>query len=287
MTGDRVKPEVTVIVPTHDHAATLDLAIDSVLGQTWDPLEIVVIGDGAGDDTRQVMASYTDSRVRFVDVPKTASRAELVRHRVLMDAPGTFACYLGDDDLMLADHVATMVALLADADFAHPLPAPIAPDGTFTAHPTDLADDGWRKWHLHPRRNAVSLTGVAHRLAAYRSLPFGWREPPTGRWSDHYMWQQWFETPGLRFRTGTRLTVLKFDASLRTGWSPDERRAELHEWLDRSKGAGFTSSVDRSVLAAYAASAARFRLDSDRAEEAPGRERLTEDPAVDLIAARS
>jgi glycosyltransferase involved in cell wall biosynthesis len=189
--SDRGAPATTVIIPTHDHPSTLDLAIASVLEQFEASLELVVIGDGVEDDTRDVIAALDDPRLRFIDSPKSSSRAELVRHHVLMDARSQYICYLGDDDLMLKDHVETVIEVLQSVDFAHPLPVYILPDGGFGAHLTDLSSSECRDWHLDPARNAVSLTGAAHRLDAYRGLPVGWREPPAGRWSDHYMWQQW------------------------------------------------------------------------------------------------
>ena len=217
VTAGQGSPAVTVIIPTHDHASTLDLAMASVLSQSIETLELVVIGDGVGDDAREVIAAIDDPRVRFLDEAKTASRAELVRHRVLVDSDSDYVCYLGDDDVMLPDHVETMSSALQEVDFTHPLPAYIRPDGALAAHPTDLSDPLCRQWHLNPEHNAVSLTGVAHRLDAYRRLPNGWREAPPGRWSDHYMWEQWFRTDGFRYSTGRRLTVLEIRISSASG----------------------------------------------------------------------
>jgi len=96
-------PLVTVLIPTHDHPSTLDLVVASVLRQTIDALDIVIVGDGVTDDTRDVIAGLvTDDRVRFLDTPKSASRAEPVRHMVLTEAVAPYVCYMGDDDLMLA-----------------------------------------------------------------------------------------------------------------------------------------------------------------------------------------
>jgi hypothetical protein len=256
----RSSPLVTVIIPTHDHASTLDLSINSVLAQSVDSLELVVIGDGAGDDTRDVMAAITDPRIRFVDEPKSPSRSELTRHKILADQASEVVCYLGDDDLMLVDHVETMVDLLTQVDFAHPLPVCIDSNGMFAAHPADLSIPGYRRWHLNHQHNAISLTGVAHRLGAYRRLPFGWRYPPAGWHSDHYMWMQWFDTPGLTFATGERLTVLKFDASLRQGWTARRRRDELLEWVDRMVEPSFPSWLQDQLLAALQHSASHLRL---------------------------
>ncbi len=218
-------PLVSVIVPTHDHADTIDLACRSVLDQSVASLELIVIGDGATPGVRDaILPLMSDERVRFIDAPKSRSRAERVRHRVLARATSTYACYHGDDDLMLPDHLVVTIERLQTADFTHPLPVCILAHGVLHAHVTDLADPRCRLWHQHPKRNAVSLTGVAHRLDAYRRLPDGWREAPPDRWSDHYMWQQWFADPSFRYATGDRLTVLKFDASQRQGMTGAQRR---------------------------------------------------------------
>ncbi|MDT5029327.1 MAG: hypothetical protein QOE61_5753, partial [Micromonosporaceae bacterium] len=172
-------PLVTVILPTHRHASTVDLAGWSVLSQSVSSLELVVIGDGATPEVRAAVEPLlSDDRVRFVDHPKTSSRAELVRHEVLAEATSPYVCYLGDDDIMLPDHVAATVDRLESVDFSHPLPVFIDGQGTLQARMTDLAEPRCRLWHQHPGRNAVSLTGVGHRLDAYRRLPHGWREAP-------------------------------------------------------------------------------------------------------------
>lgn len=273
MTSDRGAPTTTVIIPTHDHPSTLDLAIASVLDQSSASLELVVIGDGVGDDTRSVIAAIDDPRLRFIDAPKSSSRAELVRHRVLMDAGSDYVCYLGDDDLMLRDHVDTMTGVLHSVDFAHPLPAYILPDGGFGVHLADLSRSECREWHLHPARNAVSLTGVAHRLDAYRKLPFGWREPPAGQWSDHYMWQQWFGTPGFRYRTHPQLTVLKFDSGVRGESSSEDRRTELLTWIERTDGVGFFDWLQRQATAALLETATGFLVSADHLAEVRENER--------------
>ena len=223
----------------------------------------MVIGDGVEDDTRDVIAAIDDPRLQFIDSAKSSSRAELVRHHVLMGARSDYVCYLGDDDLMLKDHVETMIEVLQSVDFAHPLPVYILPDGGFGAHLTDLSRSECREWHLHPARNAVSLTGAAHRLDTYRALPFGWRESPAGRWSDHYMWQQWFQAPGIRYRTNSRLTVLKFDSSLRGESSSEDRRTEMLRWLRRSDEEGFTDWLQSEATAAILTLASRFVVHAD------------------------
>ena len=58
---------VSVIIPTFNRARFLGEALDSVLGQTYSDLEVIVVDDGSTDGTAEVMATRTrdDARVRY------------------------------------------------------------------------------------------------------------------------------------------------------------------------------------------------------------------------------
>src|SRR5690348_7825919 len=116
-------PAATVLIPTHDHAATLPIAIASVQEQTLQDFELFVVGDGAGDDTRRAMSEICarDARISFLDLPKGPRKGEIHRHAALKNANGRFVAYLGDDDLWMPTHLETLDAALEDADFAHSL----------------------------------------------------------------------------------------------------------------------------------------------------------------------
>ncbi len=271
---EQAGPLVTVILPTHNHASTVDLAGWSVLGQSVRSLDLVVIGDGATPEVRAAVAPLlADERVRFIDRHKTSSRAELVRHEVLAEATSRYVCYLGDDDVMLPDRLAATLERLENVEFTHPLPVLIDRDGTLRAHLTDLAEPRCRLWHQHPHRNAVSLSGVGHRLDAYLRLPHGWREAPPGRWSDHYMWQQWFASPEFRYATGDRLTVLKFEASVRADMTGTQRRAESLAWLERSRQPDFDAWLADQAAEAIRRAGIDLRLAVDAQADAFARER--------------
>ena len=229
-----VSQRVLVIIPTHDHASTLDLAVISVLGQTFTDLDVVIIGDGVRDDTRQVVDELTsaDDRVRFIDAPKSASRSELIRHQVISDSEAGIVTYLGDDDLFFPDHIEVMADLLESSDFAHPLPVFVDIDENLVVLPCDLSDPRWVEMHLVPTFNTVSLTGAAHTIELYRRLPHGWVEPPVGRWSDHFFWGQILTVPGVRATTSHVGTTVKAHASIRKHESAAERRRRLEPWVE-------------------------------------------------------
>jgi hypothetical protein len=258
--------DVLVVVPTHDHASTLGLAVRSALEQTVDDLDVVIVGDGVGGDTRDVAADLVrlDSRVHFLDRPPSSSRGEAARHEVLTSSRASMVTYLGDDDLLWPDHVAEMGVLIEGHDFAHPLPVIVDPDGRLRALPGDLADPVSLAWHLRPGNNTVSLTGATHTMDLYRRVPGGWQAPPAGRWSDHFMWEQFFRLPGVRLATGARATTIKAPASLHADVGADARHTSLEGWWERMHEPGaherwdveVADAVRRSALEAFMAQAA-------------------------------
>ena len=133
--------DASIVVPTHRHALLLPYALASALDQKGVDVEVLVVGDGVEDATREVVASHaTDARLRFFDFAKGPRNGEAHRHQVLSEARGRVVTYLADDDLLLSDHVSTMLGLLADADFAHSATAWFEPPGTLSYHPWNVAE---------------------------------------------------------------------------------------------------------------------------------------------------
>ena len=59
-------PKVSVLIPAYNHARFLGQAIQSVLSQTFQDWELIVVDDGSTDNTRGVVASFRDPRIRYV-----------------------------------------------------------------------------------------------------------------------------------------------------------------------------------------------------------------------------
>ena len=259
-----------MILPTHNHASTLAAAIESALAQSVEDFTLVVIGDGVNDDSRWIVDAYTrsDQRVVFIDEPKAPRHGEEIRDRVIRDVQARFIAYHGDDDLLFPKHLETMIESIGEADFVHPLPIFVRADETLQTIPTDLSRQDCIDWHLGPiHRNAVSLTGVLHTKAAYLRLPYGWRLTPVGRWTDHYMWQQFFELEGFRAVTASVSTTVKLTSDDRVEWGAEKRGEEAERWWARLREPGFQTRWNECVAETFYRHAVSESLERAKLEE--------------------
>lgn len=249
---------VAVIVPTHSHDETLEFSVRSILEQSVTDLDVVIIGDGATEAVRDVAADLcrSDRRVRFMDHPKSPRRGELFRDAVIRDSASTYIAYNCDDDLWFSDHLRTMIDTIGHRDFVHPLPILIGADGVPVFLPCDLTRPESIRWHMSTTpQNTISLSGVMHTRASYLRLPHGWRETPEGRWTDHYMWQQFFEQEWFTGVTSGRATTLKLMAQGRDDLPPGGRRADVERWWNRLHDPRFGAEWERMVLDAVCTTA--------------------------------
>jgi glycosyltransferase involved in cell wall biosynthesis len=224
---------VTVILPTHDHASTLEFSIRSILEQSFQNFELVVIGDGINDDSRSIIKNFLiqDKRIRLVDEPKSSRHGELIRDKVVRASSSKYIAYHGDDDLMMPNHLETMLGEIDNSDFIHTLPIQVGVGGTLKYLPIDISLQECLDWHLGEKiQNAVSLTGVIHSKESYMNLPVGWSEAPIEFPSDLFMWRKYFALAGFSGKTSAFSTTIKLDASVRKSMSATERAAEINEW---------------------------------------------------------
>ena len=240
----------SVLIPTHAHHLTLPMTVRSVLRQSVSQLEVIIIGDGVSPDVRSAALALVgeDDRVRFLDLPKEKHHGETHRHTAILGAQSDAILYLCDDDLLLPDHVADLLSLLADHNFVQSLNGTIAPNGQLRLHPCDLAVPESVAWHLlEPRRNRVSLTGTAHTREFYLAIDDPWEPTPADEWPDHYMWKKFMRRPEFRGATSTRMTALQFPSTLRATWTDVERGAEIEPWFRRLAEPGAQAHVDDLV----------------------------------------
>ncbi|MGI2113416.1 glycosyltransferase [Shewanella frigidimarina] len=99
-------PLVTVYMPTHNRLTLLRRAVQSVLEQSYQHFELIIVNDGSSDETESYLEQLaaTDSRVRcFHQSP--AQGACVARNVAIKEARGTFITGLDDDDEFLPNRL--------------------------------------------------------------------------------------------------------------------------------------------------------------------------------------
>lgn len=91
-------PKVSVIIPTHQRANIVTEAIESVLAQTYNDYEIIVIDDSSTDNTRETLQHYVDKNIIRYFYIEARSPAE-ARNLGIQHARGEFIAFLDSDDL--------------------------------------------------------------------------------------------------------------------------------------------------------------------------------------------
>lgn len=87
------------MIPAYNYAHYLPSAIDSILRQTYQNLELIVVDDGSSDNTREVVGAYQDPRVRYVWQANAGLSAS--RNTGIREASFPLVAFLDADDVWL------------------------------------------------------------------------------------------------------------------------------------------------------------------------------------------
>jgi len=111
-----VNPLVSVIVRTKDRPGLLKRALRSISGQTYRPIEVVLVNDGGCDlDTNELRGILGDVSLHYIRLEKNTGRAH-AGNVGLDNAKGEYAGFLDDDDELYPDHLRALVAKIVNSD---------------------------------------------------------------------------------------------------------------------------------------------------------------------------
>lgn len=220
-------PRVTVIIPTYNWSSVLPYSIGSVLRQTFEDFELLVVGDGCTDDSEQVVCAIGDPRVRWINLPENTRHQSGPNNEALRQAQGEIIAYLGHDDLWLPHHLAAHVQALDanGADLAYSLCLLVASDSScFPSVP-------------RPSDGCFSPpSGMTHRRAVTDSLG-GWRDYSSAESRadvspDVELWRR-AQRAGRTFTFVPRLSAIKLPAQWRRDVYRTRPSDEQARWFAR------------------------------------------------------
>jgi glycosyltransferase involved in cell wall biosynthesis len=104
-------PIVSIVIPTYNHAHFLRSALDSVIAQSIEDWEVIVVNNYSNDDTTEVVESYKDPRIQLVNFANNGIIAS-ARNYGLSLAKGSFIAFLDSDDFWYPEKLAHCLQML-------------------------------------------------------------------------------------------------------------------------------------------------------------------------------
>lgn len=230
-------PKATIVVPAYNVATTLRETLESLLAQTFEDFEIIIVDDGSKDATNAIAQSYTgDPRVRVIR--QTNRGLAGARNTGIAAARGEYIGFCDADDLWLPEKLATHVEHLEDNQHIG-----ISFSGSTLidedSRPIGLSQAP-RLTQIHPahvfRRNPIGngSSPVIRRAAA---LSIAWRPP-------HETERDWVFDETFRQSEDIECWLR---LSLRTDWVIEGVPGALTCY--RVNGAGLSAATDKQLAA--------------------------------------
>lgn len=145
--------KISIIIPCYNSAMYLGACMDSVLAQTFEDFEVILIDDGSTDDTLSIAREYARKDVRVHVLSKENGGVAAARNLALDHAQGEWITFVDSDDLLPPDALATLLSGTDDAV-----------DMVVCAHET--FDETGRRETVIPETRWMDLDGEAKRYAA-------------------------------------------------------------------------------------------------------------------------
>lgn len=103
-------PLFSVVIPLFNKENFIQNTLNSVLNQTFDDYEIIIINDGSTDKSEEIVLAFSDSRIHYFS--KTNEGVSAARNHGIQNAKGTYIAFLDADDLWFPNHLSALRILI-------------------------------------------------------------------------------------------------------------------------------------------------------------------------------
>ena len=141
------QPQISIVIPAYNHERYVGYAIESVLGQSLQDFELVIVNDGSTDGTERVIKSYGDRRIRYYY--QVNQDAYNTINRGISLVQGEFIAILNSDDMFVSDRLENLLDYCRDGDKVCAFTDVIPVDDRNNEF-TD-PEFGWKVWHRDNR----------------------------------------------------------------------------------------------------------------------------------------
>jgi Glycosyl transferase family 2 len=208
-------PAVSIVTATYNRPAVLAFAIRSILKQDFRDWELIVVGDRCAEATGELMASFADPRIRYVNLALNYGEQSGPDNVGIARARGRYIAFLNQDDCWFPDHLRAAIDWLeacgADAVIARS--AMVVPSSQQNEWHTFLTGAG-RAGRYDPVDTEGPISTFLLKTAAARAAgPLRSASDCYATSSQEWLFRIWYR--GFDIRTMPHLTVLMLPSGLR------------------------------------------------------------------------
>lgn len=237
------KTKISVIMPTFRAAATIRDSIESVLAQTEENWELIIVDDAGGDETGEIAEAFADSdnRIRVLTNPENKGIAAS-RNAAIAEARGEFLAFLDSDDFWREDKLEKQTHLMEreNAVISYTATSYVNVAGQASKYTLAAAERLTHKQLL--RRNLMSCSSVMVRRDAM--IPF----PPGYMHEDYAVWLEIVKKTGAAHGLNEPLLVYRMSADSKSA----KRAASAKMIYNAYRYAGYSRIVSGFFTLRYA-----------------------------------
>lgn len=111
----KTNPLISIVLPTHNGEKYIGQAIQSCLSQTYKNIELIVIDDASGDDTKKIIKKFRDQRIKYLYFEKNL-RLPKALNEGFKRAKGDFFTWISDDNFFHRNALKEMINFLKEND---------------------------------------------------------------------------------------------------------------------------------------------------------------------------
>lgn len=105
---------VTIIVPVYNNEQYISRCLKSIMNQTYENFEVLIVNDGSSDMTEKICCLFANTDSRFHLVSQINGGVSRARNRGLIEAKGKYICFVDSDDILSSLYIETLVNNMTD-----------------------------------------------------------------------------------------------------------------------------------------------------------------------------
>ena len=107
---------ISIIIPMHNSSKHIEECLESVINQTYQNIEIIVVDDASSDNSLELVKNIKDNIIKILEIKENVGAANC-RNKGIEEATGEYICFLDSDDYWVLDKLERQVKFMEDNNY--------------------------------------------------------------------------------------------------------------------------------------------------------------------------